>query len=102
MSDLQDVRIASDKAGGRYQLRYAAGLYWLIDMKQSGAEYISPVPLNDVGAEIFRRLERGMTEAEISKWMCEEFDISSEQAQEDVRDFVTQLKCQKVVFGGTE
>lgn len=99
MSELQDVFKESDK---RYQLRYAAGLYWLINLEQSAADYISPVPLNDVGAEIFRRFERGMTEAEICKWMCEEFDISSEQAQEDIRDFITQLKSKSVVLGGTE
>ena len=27
----------------RYQLRHAAGCYWLLDMEQSGKDYIGPI-----------------------------------------------------------
>ena len=89
------------KSGGRYQLRYAAGLYWLIDMEQPDASYISPVPLNEGGAQIWKMFESGMSEAQICEWLCRQYEISPEQAQSDVRDFVEQLTAQKIDFGGT-
>ena len=91
-----------NKVGRKYQLRYAAGLYWLIDMEQSGASYTSPVPLNEGGAEIWRMLDSGMSEAEICARLCEEYELSEEQARQDLNDFITQLQSQKVDFGGTE
>lgn len=104
MPDLQDNLSAGggERPRRRYQLRYAAGLYWLIDMEQSGADYISPVPLNEVGARIWGMFESGMSEQQVSEQLCCEYDISAEQAREDVRDFVSQLKSQKVDFGGLE
>ena len=91
-----------EKFEPKYQLRYAAGLYWLLDMQQSGAAYIQPVPLNAGGAQLWRMLERGMSEAEMCKWLCEEYGLPPEQAQGDVRDFLAQLKTQKVDLGGME
>ena len=35
-----------------YQLRYAAGIYWLLDMSQPGYPYRKPLPLNEMGAAI--------------------------------------------------
>lgn len=99
---LQGDYIRDKDKGGRYQLRYAAGLYWLIDMEQSGDSYNSPVPLNEGGAEIWRMFESKMSEDEICGRLCEEYDISLEQAKEDVHDFVAQLGAKKVFFGGTK
>lgn len=99
---MSDLHSDNDKSAHRYQLRHAAGLYWLIDMKQSGDTYISPVPLNEVGAKIWEMFESGMSEAEICGWLSDEYKISPEQAQSDVRDFVTQLEAQKVIFGGAQ
>lgn len=101
---LQDGRVhdKSDKIERKYQLRYAAGLYWLLDMQQSGDSYIHPVPLNEGGAQLWKLFERGMSEAEVCRWLSEAYDLPPEQAQKDVRGFIAQLKNQKVDFGGTE
>lgn len=90
------------KAEQKYQLRYAAGLYWLLDMRQSGDSYIHPVPLNECGAQLWRMLARGMSEAEMCRWLGEAYDLPPEQAQRDVRDFIAQLEKQKVDVGGAE
>ena len=39
----------------RYQLRCAAGKYWLLDMEQDGETYRPPLMLNESGAYIFRQ-----------------------------------------------
>ena len=92
---------SEEQTVGRYQLRYAAGLYWLIDMEQSEGAYISPVPLNDAGAKLWRLLERGVSGEEICRRLCAEHGISEEQARRDLRDFIEQLQTMHVDLGGT-
>ena len=91
---------SNDQAVGRYQLRHAAGLYWLIDMEQSGGAYINPIPLNDSGAKLWRMLESGVSQEEICRRLCAEHEISMEQARVDVRDFIEQLQAMHVDLGG--
>ena len=87
-------------AGRRYQLRYSAGLYWLLDMEQSGEAYVSPLPLNEEGALIWSMLADGMTENAVCKRLCEKYEVSPEQAYIDVHEFIVQLKSKNVDFGG--
>lgn len=86
----------------RYQLRYAAGLYWLIDMEQPEAAYISPVPLNEGGAEIWRMIESGATLAEICDRFGDMYGIPPEEAKIDVEDFIEQLRRKRIDLGGLE
>ena len=90
----------NDGLTGRYQLRRAAGLYWLIDMEQSGTSYTSPVPLNEGGAKIWRMIESGTPVANICERLSEEYGIPLEQAREDVRDFIEQIQTKHVDVGG--
>lgn len=45
-----------DKKSGNngYELRKAAGLYWLLDLRQDGEHYKPPLAMNEMGAEIFK------------------------------------------------
>ena len=86
---------------GRYQLRHAAGLYWLIDLEQPGGAYVNPIPLNDSGARLWRLIDSGASQEEICRRLCEEYGISAEQAQSDVREFIEQLQSMRVDLGGT-
>ena len=92
---------SGDQRAGRYQLRHAAGLYWLIDMEPPGGVYISPVPLNEGGATLWRMIDSGASQEEICQRLCAEYEISMEQAQVDVRDFIEQLQAMHVDLGGT-
>ena len=62
----------------RYQLRHAAGCYWLLDMEQSGKDYIGPIVLNESGAEIWNRLQAGGTIDQVA----EEFPAAAEAGNE--------------------
>ena len=48
--------------------------------------------LNEVGAFIWERLNGENKIGDILKMMVEEFDVSSERAEEDLREFVRQLE----------
>ena len=51
--------LGSESGKTLYQLRYAAGIYWLLDMSQPGYPYRKPLPLNEMGASIWRMMEKG-------------------------------------------
>lgn len=87
-------------SNNKYQLRYAAGLYWLINMNQPGNSYQSPVPMNEVGAQIWKMAEKGTPQDQICRQLCEEYDISLEQAQSDVNTFFEELQRQNIDWRG--
>ena len=82
----------------RYQLRYAAGLYWLLDMEQTGSTYKKPVTMNECGAYIWQNYIESVSEQEIASMLHARYGISSEEALEDIREFIKQLQKQGISF----
>lgn len=81
-----------------YQLRAAAGQYWLLNMEQKGVPYQGPVALNAMGAEIWNRLQKGKTSATIAEELSIQYETSSEEILEDVLVFCEQLKKQGIII----
>lgn len=82
-----------------YQLRKAAGAYWLIKMNQPGIPYQPPVMLNEMGARIWQWLEQGWTKEKIAQELCETYDVLPEEALEDVQAFYAGLLEQGILIG---
>lgn len=76
----------------KYRLRQVADMYWLINVKQPGVPYEQPIALNEAGAAICRMLEKGADTAQIAEALSAAYEISIETAQEDVEQFLEQLK----------
>lgn len=83
----------------RYQLRFAAGLYWLLDMQQDGVDFVQPTTFNESGAYVWRRIERGMKPDEIAKDFGKDYGIEYEEAKADVEGFLRQLHMKGIEFG---
>lgn len=77
--------------GERYQLRYAAGRYWLLDMMQDELSYKPPLSMNEVGADILKMIFQRMSTKEIVELLSKEYDILEERAKEDVIQFRNEL-----------
>lgn len=86
-------------SNGRYQLRHAAGLYWLLDMEQEGLNFLAPVSFNESGAYIWKKLDAGMKSEEIAERLSQDFGIAYDGAQRDVDMFMEQLRAKRVKFG---
>lgn len=78
----------------RYQMRRAAGLYWLLDMEQSGEKSIGTVSFNESGAFIWEQYEHLGSDEAVAEKLCESFNISYEDSLADVRQFLSQLREQ--------
>lgn len=83
---------SDEKYRSSYQLRYAAGLYWLLDMEQSGVPYRRPLAVNEVGADIWKLLEQGVEEGQIAEKLSAEYQVSPEAIREDITQFRRQLE----------
>ena len=75
----------------RYQLRYAAGQYWLLDTLQEGVPYKRPLIMNEVGADIWRMVEQGYSRTQIVDVLSREYQISDEVVEQDLAQFLAQL-----------
>lgn len=82
----------------RYQIRKAAGLYWLLDMEQNGIERQEPVALNESGAYIWQQYQRLGSDDSVAEELSREFEIPAEEALTDVKQFLQQLKRQGMVL----
>lgn len=78
----------------RYQLRKAAGLYWLVDMEQSGVGRQEPIVLNECGAYIWKQYRLLQSETAVAEVLSREFGISAQEGLTDIRQFFQQLKEQ--------
>lgn len=83
----------------RWQLRHAAGSWWLLDMEQGPEDWRPPLSLNQAGAEIWDHLQQGMGEEAVAEQMSRRYQIDRESALADVRDFLAGLEAQGVVIG---
>lgn len=81
-----------EKKKPRYQLRYAAGLYWILDMWQEGVPYRKPLAVNEIGADIWRLLEQGKTNEEIAEELSRKYQAEREELEQDIVQFQKQLQ----------
>ena len=59
-------------------------------MEQAGVPFEKPIPLNELGADVWRMLEQGQKDGIVEK-LCQEYQIGREQAAQDVEQFLADL-----------
>ena len=84
------------KMKSEYQLRHAAGKYWLLNMEQKGLPYERPILLNSVGAEMCGELRRGKTPEQIAEVLGQRYEVEAEEIKADVLQFFKQLAAHGV------
>ena len=75
----------------RFVLRHAAGIYWLIDLKQDLTEYKEPMSFNETGATVLRLLEEGKSAKQIAGIISDRYGSKPDEALEDILSFELQL-----------
>lgn len=82
----------------RWQLRHAAGSWWLLDMMQEPGSWRPPLSLNRAGAEIWECLQQGMKGEDAAGLLCGRYGLDRAEALADVRGFLEALEAQGVVI----
>ena len=75
-----------------YQLRKAAGKYFLLHMEQKGIPYEKPLLLNSVAAEFWSMLKEEKSKENIVKSIAEKYKVEEASVREDFESFYLQLK----------
>lgn len=83
----------------RWQLRHAAGTYWLLDMEQRAGSRKTPLSLNEAGAELWELLSDGVEEEAAADVLCDRYQLDQESALRDVKDFIVGLETQGIKIG---
>jgi hypothetical protein len=87
-----------DDAGGRYvkrgefAFRVIAGEGVLVPIRSGVGDLHSIFTVNEVWAAIWGLIDPKRTTVEIARLVCDEFEVTPEQAARDVATFVTTLK----------
>jgi hypothetical protein len=63
----------------------------LVPIRQNVADLESIYTLSEVGAHIWERIDGRRTTAEILALIVGQFEVSEEEAQKDLREFIEQL-----------
>lgn len=83
----------------QYQLREAAGRYYLLDMEQSGMPYKRPMEMNAIGTEIWKMIQEDYTTEDIVLKLAEEYEADVADIREDVLQFQKNLTMYGVKIG---
>ncbi len=76
----------------RYQLRYAAGSYWLLDARSDGGKIPKPFELNETAANVWKMLEEGKSAKEIAQCFTEDNEEQEKEIQKDIEEFIQELR----------
>lgn len=80
-----------------FALRKVADSFVVIPVGDNLVDFSAMITLNETGAFLWENIKDDATEDTLAKALTEEYDVSLEQAKEDVCEFVKILKDKKVL-----
>jgi hypothetical protein len=89
MSDFLDVRYEKDPS---IVHREIAGEAILVPIRRHAADLESIYTLSDVGAFIWKLIDGKTSTSEIKSAIVDEYDVSPEEAEADLAEFLQQLE----------
>ena len=75
-----------------FMLREVAGNYVVVAVGEASKSFNGVINLNETGAFLWKKLAEGIEENELVKQLLNEYEVSEEIAQNDVKVFVNKLK----------
>ena len=73
-------------------MREIAGEYVMMPFGKTAQKFNGLIMANEVSAFIWKHIEAVTDEKELAKLICEEFDVSYEEALHDTTELVEQMK----------
>lgn len=73
-------------------LREIAGDYVIVPVKETALEFNGLITVNEVGAFIWKCLQKETTPEQIAEAICEEYEVEYSQAEADTKEFIGTLK----------
>lgn len=74
-----------------FVLREVAGQNMVIATGEASKDFHGMIKLNNTGKEIWQGLQEGLSETEIARRLQEKYQIESEKAEQDTKEFVGKM-----------
>ena len=84
------------KINGEFILREVVGEYILVPVGDTALHFSGIIGLNPVSAFIWQALQEGLEPPAILERLLEEFEVSREEAGQDLESFLNTLRAQKL------
>lgn len=75
-----------------FMLREVVGNYVVVAVGEASKNFNGVINLNESGAFLWKKLADGIEEAELIKELLNEYEVSEEIANNDVKTFIKKLK----------
>lgn len=69
-----------------------AGSYVVVPAGDEALDFNGMVTLNETGAFLWKQLDQGCDQARLVESLLDEYEVSPEQAQKSVEDFVAKIQ----------
>ena len=74
-----------------FVMRRVAGTWVVLPLTKSTAEFNGMLTLNETGALLWRLLEEGAAETSLASALTEEYEVTLDVAQADVKKFLAKI-----------
>lgn len=78
-------------------LREIAGEYIIVPVGQAALEFNGMITLNETGAFLWKQLLNDVTKEQLLEAMRKEYDVSEEEAGNDIEEFLQILRAHQVL-----
>ncbi len=80
-----------------YLLREVAGSNIVVPVGEGVMDFSGVITLNEVGAFIWRLLEKDIAKEEIVSRMLDEYDVDRTVAEQDVEEYIAELRGAELI-----
>ena len=80
-----------------YILREIADDYIIVPVGKTAMEFNGMITVNETGAFLWKLLIEGTTKAELLQAMLEEYEVSAEEAEADIDEFLQLLQDNQIL-----
>ncbi|MBR1738319.1 MAG: PqqD family protein [Firmicutes bacterium] len=74
-----------------YLLREVAGSFVVVPVGEETLDFSGVITLNESGAQLWKKLEKGMSKEDVVKEMLAEYDAPEDVIKKDVDEFIEKL-----------
>ncbi|MBO4594325.1 MAG: PqqD family protein [Clostridia bacterium] len=82
-----------------YLIREVAGTYLVVAVGKRAKEFGGMINLNETAATLWKELEKGATEEELTARLLEEYEVDEKTAKDNVKDFIKKLSDANLLTG---
>lgn len=80
-----------------YLLREVAGSNIVVPVGEGSIDFSGVITLNEVGAFIWKVLEKGASKEEILEKMLSEYDVDPKTAENDINEYIQALRGAELI-----